>query len=101
MYADLIPIESLKNNEEGDKKINLIRVKNDIIGCLDRKEEYFNQGLLETLLPMVTPDTPHELLLEILGILNSYFFDFPRSLEIFKYYTQAFFNVRSIIRISN
>lgn len=87
MYADLIPIELLKNNEEGEKKINLIRVKNDIIGCLDRKEEYFNQGLLETLLPMVTPDTPHELLLEILGILNSYFFDFPRSLEIFKYYT--------------
>ena len=101
MNADLILIESLKNNEEGDKKINLIRVKNDIIGCLDRKEEYFNQGLLETLLPMVTPDTPHELLLEILGILNSYFFDFPRSLEIFKYYTQAFLNVKSIIRISN
>ncbi len=101
MYADLIPIESLKNNEDSDKKINLIRVKNDIIGCLDRKEEYFNQGLLETLLPMVTPDTPHELLLEILGILNSYFFDFPRSLEIFKYYTQAFLNVRNIIRISN
>lgn len=87
MYADLIPIESLKNDAGNDKRINLIRVKNDIIGCLDRKEEYFNQGLLETLLPMVTLDTPHELLIEIMGILNSYFFDFPRSLEIFKYYT--------------
>jgi hypothetical protein len=101
MYTDLVPIESLKNDEDGDKKINLIRVKNDIIGCLDRKEEYFNQGLLETLLPMVTSDTPHDLLIEIMGILNSYFFDFPRSLEIFKYYTQAFVNVRRILRVSN
>jgi hypothetical protein len=42
MYTDLVPIESLKNDEDSDKKINLIRVKNDIIGCLDRKEEYFN-----------------------------------------------------------
>lgn len=50
---------------------------------------------------MVTSDTPHDLLIEIMGILNSYFFDFPRSLEIFKYYTQAFVNVRNILRVSN
>ena len=50
---------------------------------------------------MMTPDTPNDQLTEIMGILNSFFFLFPRALEIFKYYSQAFANIRSFIRISN
>jgi hypothetical protein len=35
-------MESLKNDDEKEKISKMIRLKNDIIGCLDRKEEYFN-----------------------------------------------------------
>jgi hypothetical protein len=53
MFADtLIPLDSLKSSP--DSSILLLTLKNDLIGCLDRKELYFDQGLLETLLPMIT-----------------------------------------------
>ena len=87
MNEELISISLLKNEPGQDNKDRFTKLKNDIIGSIDKKDSYFNEGLLETLLPMVTSDTPSDILIEILGTLNSYFFEFPRALECFKYYS--------------
>jgi hypothetical protein len=69
-----------------------------LVGSHERKALYFNQGLLETLLPMISLDTDSNVLLEIASVVNSYFFDFPRALECFRCYNSSFIAMRDILK---
>ena len=51
----IMSIDALKN--DFDRHRNLVKLKNDLIGCQERKEMYFDQGLLETLFPMITNES--------------------------------------------
>jgi hypothetical protein len=50
MLMDFDSLKSMTNNED---KIKLLKeLKNDLVGCSDTKNAYFEAGLLETLIPL-------------------------------------------------
>jgi hypothetical protein len=76
----------LVNNlpEGGKKLISLKAIKNELIGSKDIKQQYFDMGVIECLMPLIQDKSALNLLsenctflTEIIAILNSYFFDFP------------------------
>lgn len=83
---DLIDIDALKNDDLVTQISKLRLVKNCLIGCLEKKDQYFNMGIIESLMPQVSKIQDPQLLLETLTILNCYFFDFPKAIDCFKCY---------------
>ena len=81
--ADYLAVDGITHPPRLD---NLRKIKRDLTGCQFAKEYYFNQGILETILPLVNLETPDEELLEMLSIVNTYFFfeSQPSALECFK-----------------
>jgi len=88
--ADYLPVDGITHPPRLD---NLRKIKRDLTACQFAKEFYFNQGILETILPLVNTETPNDELLEILSIVNSYFFfeSHPSALECFKLFEPSSF----------
>jgi hypothetical protein len=96
--AEVIDIDRLKKDDPVDKKIAFLRtLKNEMIGCQDIKEELFNKGLIETLMPMLTVETSWQLLSEVVTIINCYFFDFPKAFDAFHCYKQSFVEMHLLL----
>ena len=57
-------------------------IKNDLIG--NEKQAYFDKGLIEQVIPMVTPDTDELVLYECLAILNSFLIQFSKANDVFQ-----------------
>lgn len=94
-----IDIDKLKKDDPVDKKILFLRtLKNEMIGCQDVKEELFNKGLIETLMPMLALETEEHLLQEIVTIINCYFFDFPKAYDAFTCYKQSFVDMHLFLK---
>lgn len=71
-----IDLDSLKR-EPIDKKLILLKtLKNDLIGCHDMKALYFNKGIIEVFIPLIGIETDEKILVDILTIINCYFYDF-------------------------
>ena len=68
-----------------EQKLSMLRsVKNELIGSAEMKSHYFDNGLVETLMPMIGKEEDSELMVEIVSILNSFFFHFPRAIDVLK-----------------
>ncbi len=62
MSIQELDLDNLKR-EPLDRKVLLLRaLKNDLIGCYDMKEHYFNRGIIETLLPLLGTEVDEKLL---------------------------------------
>ena len=56
-----------------------------MIGSVDQKLSYFNNGLIETLVPMLEQkELDSRVRAEALTVLNSFLFDCKKALEIFQ-----------------
>lgn len=93
-----ISIDSLKKDGLEIKLSKLRQLKNELIGNQEKKEYYYNQGIIETLLSMVGSEQDDKLLLEIVTVINCYFFDFPNSLECFKFYSHTFMQMHFFLQ---
>ncbi len=93
-----ISVDSLKRDPLELKLSKLISLKNELIGNQEKKELYFNQGIIETLLSMVGSEQNDKLLQEIVTVINCYFFDFPNSLECFKIYSPTFIQMHFFLQ---
>lgn len=47
---------------------------------------------------MVETETQTEILFELLGIINTYFFDLPKAVECFKYYSSVFQKLHTFLK---
>lgn len=88
--ADYLPVDALALSPRLD---TLRKIKRDLTGSQFAKEHYFNQGILETVLPLVNLETPDEELAEMLSIVNTYFYfeSQPSVLECFKLFEGSSF----------
>lgn len=88
----------LKNlPEQGLDSLSIRDAKNQLIGSQDIKEKFFEMGILECLMPLIQKESnllktseDQELLLNIVGIINSYFFDFEKALRVLEVYKEVF-----------
>jgi hypothetical protein len=54
---DTVDLDEFKLQSIDKKIITLRTIKNDIIGCRDLKEAYFNKGLIEVLMPLLSKES--------------------------------------------
>lgn len=57
-----IKIDTLKVESDETRVLKLQAIKNELVGSHERKELYFNLGLLEILLPLITVDVDSRVL---------------------------------------
>ena len=69
----------------------LVEIKNDIIGSIDQKSAYFNNGLLETILQLLSKNEQEDssVLTEALTVLNSFIYDLPESKTFFTFHQET------------
>lgn len=91
-------IDSLKKDSTENKIKSLRQLKHQLIGFTDWKEEYFNKGIIEVLMPMLGKEQDYRLLVEIIAIINSYFFDFPKAYECFLFYKSTFVQIHFFLQ---
>ena len=86
----LVDFDGIENYTSVEAQIQTLRdVKNDMIGSLDVKLEYFNKGLIETLMPMMkNRELAQNVRCEAFTVLNSFLFDFPKGFETFKLFRE-------------
>lgn len=51
----LIDIDSIGKLSSASKQVEMLReIKNDMIGCYETKQAYFNNGLIEVVIPLLS-----------------------------------------------
>lgn len=81
-----IDLEQVKKESLEKKILQLKHIKNQIIAFAEVKEEYYNKGVIETLMPLLAKEHASSLLFEILSIINTFFFNFPQAYDTFLCY---------------
>jgi hypothetical protein len=71
MEIDFLPVDSITQEPRIE---SLRKIKNEITASVFAKQYYFDQGILELVLPRISKDAIAEELTEMLAIINSYFF---------------------------
>lgn len=97
MSAVSLEIESLRKEPLEVKLAKLRQIKNWLIGCSDAKETYYDLGILEIMFQMVQSEEDARVLLEILAIINSFFFDFDRAKDSLKCYTPNLVQIHTFL----
>lgn len=79
--AMFVGIDSLSKLPAKEQLVALRDIRNQLIGCQDTKQAYFDKGLIEVVVPLLTAGCDTDVCSEILIILNCYTFDCPKALE--------------------
>ena len=82
----LVEFDRIREFESADQKVQTLKdIKNDLIGSSDVKQAYFDQALIETIMPLLDQEKnqPMRVLNETLSVLNCFFFDFPKAAACF------------------
>ena len=82
----LVEFDNIKEFKSAEQKVQTLKdIKNDLVGSADVKQAYFDQALIETIMPLLAKEKnqPLPVLNETLSVLNCFFFDFPKSKACF------------------
>ena len=82
----LIEFDGIRDFDSAEQKVKMLKdIKNDLVGSSDVKQAYFDQALIETIMPLLSKEKnqPMIVLCETLSVLNCFFFDFPKAAACF------------------
>ena len=88
----LVEFDRIREFESADQKVQTLKdIKNDLIGSSDVKQAYFDQALIETIMPLLDQEKnqPMKVLNETLSVLNCFFFDFPKAAACFTMFKES------------